>query len=560
MEIVDSVLQRLKILKEIREPRVARWKEGTDFVLGGRGDWELESEEGRYVPPRNFSSYANWALKLMANGVIGNMMSPSFPFFKIRPPQIEVWRAPNVGTYIEAAEVQLYAELARGRFYQQAVEYCRDLFTVGHAVSFIFEDKAQKRVVFSTRHPKESYIAIGPGEEPDTNFREFREQLGTLIRTFGKEKFPEELISRAEKDPYQRVTVVHAVFPREERDYTSWMSTSKPFASYYILPATKTILEESGYDEFPYAISRMDTNSGEVYATSPTLDALSDIKMINQMARTRINLAQFVSDPPFNIPQSLEGDPELVPHGYNYYPRVNEIISPIQMGANYPINVDVEQRTETIINRHFNVDFFQMLQASERQMTAREVMERQGEKAAALTPITSAITNGFLVPTLKRTFAIMVRQGRIEPPPKELMDAGGLPIDFIGPLAQLQRRAIQGDGVLSSIEVLGALMQMNPEVMDKIQIDNLLLRAMDATSLPQDVIRSDGDTMKLRKDRAAQQQAMQQQAVQAQQQELLYRNMDRLNKPKNPQSILSEMEQKAQMAQQSQKNQQAGIA
>ena len=50
----------------------------------------------------------------------------------------------------------------------------------------------------------------------------------------------------------------------------------------------RTLISESGFESFPYMVSRYVTAPREVYGRSPAMLALPDIKMINEMSDTRL--------------------------------------------------------------------------------------------------------------------------------------------------------------------------------------------------------------------------------------------------------------------------------
>jgi hypothetical protein len=545
--LVESTLKRFGKLKDLRSPCESYWKDVTDFALPRRSFWDLDEEEGKRPSQRLFNTRAGLALETLATGIVGYSVSPSVAWFRLRLADFDLQKLPYVADWLEDCERRMYAEFQRSTFYAQAIEYVADAASIGHATMFVRD--ASRRVIFSTRHPKEIYIANAPDGSVDTVFREFRPTALALKKSFGEEALNDHVRKILETDPDRKIRILHAVFPREEREYGRLDAKNKPWASLYVDLESHEVINESGFEEKPYAVTRWRTNSDETYGRSPAQDCLADVMMLQQVTRTRLNLAQLVGDPPYNVPDSLRGRERLVPHGYNYYTSAQETVSAVAVGGNYPITADVENRIEDIVNKHFHVDFFLMLSQAEKPMTAREIVERQGEKAAILGASIGRINQEFLTPVVERTFKIMMRQGRLPPPPQVLVDEdASFEIDFVGPLAQAQKKYHQTAGLLQSLDLVGPIAQLDPTAMDNIDADALMREALDAFQMPQKAIREEPEVKKIRAARAQQQaQAQQQQLALLQRSETL-KNLDKLNKQKVPGSFIDELDQQLQGA------------
>jgi hypothetical protein len=222
-----------------------------------------------------------------------------------------------------------------------------------------------------------------------------------------------------------------------------------PWASVFLDEAQDHILEESGYGEFPYAVFIWDRIAGTAYGECPAIHALRDIIYFNNEKESLLNAQQLAGDPAYNVPDSMrEAGDNVVPHGFNYYTDPREVITPINTGINYPISLDAFKWEEDNIKDWFHVDFFLMLQREGgKAMTATQVMEMQGEKAAVLSDLVVAL-NGALRQIVRRSFNILYRRRMIPAPPEALMGSGAhLKVDFTGPLAQAQKKYHEAGGI-----------------------------------------------------------------------------------------------------------------
>ena len=170
--------------------------------------------------------------------------------------------------WLESVETVMYQAFARSNFAEQVHELYHDMITFGTGVMFVDSDPDQN-LRFSTRHIGECYLSEDQNNRVDTIYREFKMPVRAAIERVRDGKISIKMLKKAEDDPYSEITLVHAVFKRDERDPTKLNSENKPFASVYIDPDQKEILSESGFDENPYLCPRFLTVS-YTHLTLPT--------------------------------------------------------------------------------------------------------------------------------------------------------------------------------------------------------------------------------------------------------------------------------------------------
>lgn len=453
------------------------------------------------------------ALNLLTNGLVGYLVSPASRWFKLRLPNDQHMRLPGVRVWLEQVESILYDEFSRSNFYEEIVEYFRDGGAFGTATMFVQEDLANELPNYSTRHPKEIFLAEDKYGKIDTVFRKFVMTARQMEQSFGKENLSPSVADNLKNNPGERISIIHAVFPRTDRDVTKKNNKNMPYASIYVEESRSNILREGGFHRLPYVVWRYSTNSDEVYGRGPGYEALSDVKKSNRVSESMLKSAQMMADPPLNVPEELKGRVKWVPRGLNYYSNPNETVTPINHGIQYEPGMDREKHLQQIIETHFLVDFFLMLERAPDNMTATEVMERQAEKAAILGTVVGRIASEFLDPVIDLTFEIAYKQGKIPPPPPALLQLlqkqrGRLEIDYIGPLAQAQKRFHVTQGVNQSMQAIAPIIQMNPAVGDLIDWDQLGMEILRSYGMPEKVIRDMRAVRQTRERKQAQQQQM----------------------------------------------------
>jgi hypothetical protein len=178
-------------------------------------------------------------------------------------------------------------------------------------------------------------------------------------------------------------------------------------------------------------------------------------------------------------------------------------------------------------------------------MTATEVMELQGEKAAVLSDLVVAL-NDALRQIITRSFNILLRKRMIPKPPEALAGSGTrLKVDFTGPLAQAQKKYHEAGGIAQGLQIAGAVGQIAPAALDVINFDRLLKAGLEGAGVSQLVINEDEDVEKIRRAKAEAQERAKQEEMAMEQQKNILGNFGKLNEPVKPGSAVEEMGRRA---------------
>ncbi len=511
-ELIKTITEHQTALEHIRTPYESTWKEITRFIAPSQDFWGLAKEHTGDSLQR-YDGTPLSALNLMANGLQGYMASSSTKSFKLNLEGVSsVKHQPYGGrirSYLQDLEDVFYWMINRSNFYNAIQEV---FFTGGALATSVLSVErvpGTDYLVFTPEHIKYCWIAANSYREVDTVHRKLMIPARDIVKRW-KDKLKPSFLKQAIQKPYATHEVLHAVYPREERDDTKIDKLNKKFASVWIMG--DTLLEESGFNENPYTVWRWSTPGGSTYGWGPGHDALADVLRINQMGRSLLIAAQKQVEPPMNVPQGQLYD--LRPNGMNPYTDPRKIISPIQTVGNYPIGIEREQKIQDSIKDHFFVQMFLMLNqaGATKERTATEVLEMQSEKAAILGAITSRIESELFDKLFDGIFAIASAAGWLPPPPPELLDILGdkeLRIDYVGPMAQMQKRFYSQQSIDKPMQRIIAYGQIYPEIMDIIDSDRLGRHMINDSALPQDLIRSKKDTDAIRRQRAQMQQEAQ---------------------------------------------------
>lgn len=511
-----QVLRRHKQLEEDRQVWLDHWTQIAMYVVPRRFNMTLQETHRVKVGQDIYDGTPIGALNLLADGLHGYLVSPSIQWFKLMFRNKLLNDNWEVKEWLQNCAEEMYGEFANSNFYEAMSEYFLDGGSIGTATIYIEEDRDRGRLVFSCRHPGEIYIAENKFGNVDTVYRRFFIEARQAEQKWGFDALSEQMQIAAQQTPQMKFEIVHAVFPREDRDITKLNNKNFPLASVYVEVGKQHQLSESGYRMNPYAVWRWRKNSNEVYGRSPASDALVDIIKLNQMSKDLLIAAHKHVAPPLNVPQEMKGKVRIEPDGLNYYAGDNRTISPVNIGSNFPVGIDREERVQKIIEDHFKVDFFLMLARAEREMTATEVLEKSGEKAAVLGTTIGRLNSEALNPLIDRVFDILYRAGKLPEPPEIVLEEsdGRIEVDYLGPLAQAQRRFFRTQGIVAAFERAAPIIQIAPDVVDIIDTDKSMREVLDAAGAPAGTIRSEEAVAAIREARAqAAQRAAQQEEM-----------------------------------------------
>jgi hypothetical protein len=554
-EKAEELARELENLRSQREEFHADWDAAQQFVSSSVLSFEQSRDDAdkKYVLPKRITSRPAHFMDTMVSGVCGYSVNQNIPWLKLGFENRDLENRYGVKDWLELAEEQVYKCFNESNLYAQNPQFVEAAGTFGHGVMLIDEDIPRGRPRYTAMNPREIFMDTDEYDEVDTVFREFFMSWENAAAYFGFDSLAAQLRDSWNAEPQhipkKRVRLLHAVY-RNKDAKGGQVSRSFAYASVFVDLDNKHIIKEGGYSDFPYAVFLWKKNAGKTYGIGPAMAAINDIRQLHQFDAARLDVAQFSARPPMNVPENLHGREEIVPDGRNYYLPGDNPIVPVQVGANFPITLEITQDQEQRIKEWFHVDFFLMLQRMNlNQMTATAVVELQGEKAAVLSNMVSNL-NGALHKIIQRTVDILFRQGKLPELPYALRESRtAMKVDFLGVLAQAQRRAHQTGGILQGIEVMGALAKIAQavpqltEAFDYINGPEILKRAFESGGMSQLTIREDDEVREIRQAREqAAAAAMQQQQAMAQQQELM-RNYKNLNEPVNPDSPMGELDQ-----------------
>ena len=510
-DLTKTIMARFDRLKTGRQNWETHWQEVADYMQPRKADVTRTRSRGDKRTELIFDSSPIQAVELLAASLHGMLTNPSTPWFSLRYKDEGLDSDDEAKLWLEGVTDTMYTAFNRSNFQQEIFELYHDLITFGTAAMFIEEDQTDL-LKFSTRHINEIFITENDKGRIDTVYRKFKITLRAAAQQFGS-SLSEEAKNKVEKDPFDEIDILHAVYPRQDFDPRKKDKENMEFESVYLEYKNGNELSVGGFVEFPFVVPRYLKASHEIYGRSPAMTALPDVKMLNEMSKTTIKAAQKQVDPPLLVPDDGFLLPvRTVPGGLNFYRSgTRDRIEPLNIGANNPLGLNMEEQRRTAIRNVFYVD--QLLLQQGPQMTATEVIQRNEEKMRLLGPVLGRLQSELLKPMIDRCFAILLRNNQFAPAP-EFLSGPDIEIEYVSPLAKAQK-GTELTSITRAIEILGSLANVAP-VFDYINFDALVKHVADLVGVPQKVLKLQSQVNAEREQQAqlAEQQAQMQQMQQ----------------------------------------------
>ncbi len=479
--VAQDIIQELDRKRSNRTNWESYWQEVVELVqpsLSNTFSNNIVSTQGAKKDSKRFDGSAEVALHRFAAAMESMLTPRNSRWHGLATNDTSLNRKSRVRNWFDDATDVLfkYRYAPKANFASQCHEHYTGLGSIGTAC--LFADKlTPKGFRYATIHMANIYF--------DTNFQGI---IDTAIRPFkltarnAEQQFKGQISVDIQKalanNPDQLFDFIHCVKPNMEIDPARKDWRGMAYASYYVeVQARKVILRE-GYHSFPFAISRYTTAPGELYGRSPGMQALTNIKVLNEQKKTILKQGQRIVDPVLlahddGVLDSFSLKPGAINSGA-INSRGQRLVDVLPTG-NLSVGFEMMDQERKEISAAFLVDLFQILVEGP-QMTATEVIERAREKGALLSPTMGRQESEFLGPLIEREIDLAMMQGLLPPMPPELLEAGGeYQVVYDSPLARAQK-AEQTAGIMRTVQWAAEVSQLtqNPEPLDHFNWDVII--------------------------------------------------------------------------------------
>jgi hypothetical protein len=513
MKTIEQIIQQFDKRVSARANFESMWQDIIDHYLPRRASIHWQDTQGTDKTRKIYDSTPGTALMRLAAVLQSMLTNRELEWFQLETDDEKLNEQQEVKEWLEADADVLRKSLSNSNFYQQCHELYIDLGGMGMGVMYIEEYKNPSRdFYFSTRHLREAYISEGEQGETDSIDLLRSMTARQIIERWDKQvitgAIPEKVRKAMDKDQEQRFEILQSVYPNEDYNANIRNPLYFKYQCAWIDRNEKKEIHRGGYHEFPFIIVPWAKATGEDYGRGPGWDALADVKTLYAMKKTLLRVAEKIADPPLQVPKKgfISPTVKLTPGGINFYDVTTQArIEPIEIGANFPITLEMLQDQREQINDQFFVTQLQLIDV--REMTAEEARLRTAENARIIGPTFGRLNDDYLDRLIDRCRGILARNGKLTEIPQVVLDAAKekgtqLRVKFVSPLAKAQAASdVQGIQLTAQTAFDWVEKAQDPSVIDNLDLDEGIRKIAELDGSPAEFLRNEDEVKRVRKQR-----------------------------------------------------------
>ncbi len=516
MTDVKELKQLVSHLEGLRTKRLAQQYEIGRLILPSRG--LFRGEETESLRDANlFNPVAQRALRKAAAGMTQAITPASDPWFRHAFLSRADREATGGNEYVDTVDARIRAVLSAGSFYQAVHAFNKELLAFGCAL-LSCESSPRTVARFACQTCGTYAVALDEDRMLACVVRRLKMTPRELAERFGRDRLSDVTRKMLDDRPYAPVEVVHVVQRRENADASRRDGLNMPFASYWYEENGEHLLHEGGFRSMPFFFTVWEEARG-IYGAGPGDEALADQKGIEAWELRKMLGIEKMIDPPLLAPGTLKRHVRVAPGEVvsDSAATQNNALRPLYEVNFGPAVQYVQQEVQQISMRledvmMANIFANMSLETRPAGMTMTEYMDRRRRSAELMGPTVSAYEPRVLNPLIERVFALLDEAGMLPPPPDGLSEWAALSVSYQSPMAQM----LEQSGAVATaqfMEQVAPLVQVNPEIFDKLDTDQMVDELAQRMGVPASIIRSDEQVAAIRRQRAEAQAAQQAQAV-----------------------------------------------
>ncbi len=444
---------------------------------------------------------------VFASGFMNYLTPPTSKWFRLRHKNPNLSENKEIGDFLENVTDEVNYALNRSNFYDQMFPSYKSSGVYGTSCLFE-EDDLENDVRFYNMPLKQVVIVEDAKGRAVEYYLEFEYTALQAESRWGKDALSTEMKEDADnRNPNKKYKFLMFIGKRHIREIQKVDRKNMPIEAIWIDIEGKKVMEIGGFQEMPSMIHRFDKRPFIPWGFSPAMKALPFARLLNAIAKTNLRSMMKLTDPPIALPDNAFLMPfNSNPRALNYYQRGKmpgggkDIFAFANFG-NPEVGMNaIEYYSRKVGSLMFN-DVFLAFSNITKDMNNPEIMERINEKMTMLGPAVGRYIAEVLHPIVIRTLGILWRKGKLPRPPDSMIMDPDYEIDFIGVLAQAQRRS-ELNTLVTGLTMVGNMAQYSPEVLDKINPDRVTDEVWSITGAPVQVLRDDKEIETIRKMRA----------------------------------------------------------
>lgn len=504
----DELIQEYETQLGARRNFESYWQTLHDYFYIESADVNKHYSAGNELDPSMlWDSTTLECADVFASGFMNYLTPPTSKWFRLRHRNPELSENKEVGEFFDNVTSEVMYALERSNFYDQMFPAYKSSGVYGTSLMFEEED-IEDDIRFYNMPLKQVVIVEDARGRACKFFIEFEYTSDQAAGRWGEEALSTEMKEEIKqgKGSSKKHKFLLYIADRYAREIQKSDKKNLPIEATWIDISGRKIMDESGYNEFPAFCHRFDKRPFIAWGFSPAMKALPFARLLNAISKTNLRAMMKHTDPPIAVPHNAFIAPfNMNPRAINAYKKDmmqdgKDIFAFGNFGDPQVGMAAIEYYSQKVKALMYH-DTFLAFNNITKEMNNPEIMERINEKMTILAPAVGREVDERLAPIVKRTIGILARRGKLPDPPMELALDPRYEIDFVGVLAQAQRRA-ELNTLITGLTMVGNMAQYSPEVLDKLDPDKITDEVWSITGAPIRVLRDDDEVQKIREGRA----------------------------------------------------------
>lgn len=518
----DKLIKKYNNIKTSRSAWERKWQLIQDQIFPDYRDYEnsVRTDTPKTGKINAHTSAISGKINKVVSLLSSQICDPSVKWLDLKFSQKDLNHNYAASAWLYQCTEALYELFAhpKSRFYTSNYSFYLDWFTLGTACKEIILRKDNQKIQFNTISMQDIYIENSGYGEVDTIFRRFNITAKQAMSLWGENNHP-RIIQQATQDENTAYKKKNEFFEVIMPNPIRQKIPSANYISCVIDKTNKHIVDIGTHSYSPYIVARFFVSPGETYGRSYVWNAMPDIRGINRLSKRIMQGADFVTNPVIAVKEStsLPQGP-IAPGAFIQGLDVNGRPSFQQLNLAGDVSFALaflQQKLEALDEALVCREIFPEVNSS---MTATEVNERKLQASNRIRPLLVLLESEDLYLTVLRSLKLLEQLGKLPPFPYEEMQLTpeqlpdpieGLEVTFSGQLSKMQKLQ---DIVNSDMLVQKSLQvaQVDPTVLDRVNLDELIARDAEIYGVDKKVINSDEVVQEIRAERARQEEAQQQ--------------------------------------------------
>ena len=277
--------KRWEALKAERSSWMPHWQEISEVLIPRAGRFLVtDNNRGDKRHRAILDNSGTRALRTLSGGMMAGMTSPARPWFRLttKDPQLdESYEVKKWMSKVTSLRQMVFNQSNTYRALQMAYE---ELGAFGTSATIVLDDY-DSIIHCMPLTIGEFALATDSRGNVNTCYRNVRMTVAALVQEFGYENCSPQTKRLYDRGNYDEwIEVVNAIEPRNHRDLYRRDAKNMPYRSVYFEAGGKgdKLLRESGFRQFPVLAARWNVTGGDIYGTGPGMEALGDLKQLQQ--------------------------------------------------------------------------------------------------------------------------------------------------------------------------------------------------------------------------------------------------------------------------------------